>query len=65
MSQYISSITCEDSLYEDRILELSILTRANSWNTLNIKLENRRREQVVIPLKWIIFDIYAIYIVCI
>ena len=52
MSQYISSITCEDSLHdEDRILELCILTRANSWNMLNIKLENRRREQVIIPLQ--------------
>ena len=51
MSQYISSMTCEDSLYEDRILELCILTRANSWNILNIKLENRRREQVIIPLQ--------------
>ena len=45
-------MTCEDSLHdEDRILELRILARANSWNILNIKLENRRREQVVIPLK--------------
>ena len=45
-------MTCEDSLYdEDRILELRILTRANSWNILNIKLENRRTEQVVIPLQ--------------
>ena len=45
-------MTCEDNLYdEDRILELRILTRANSWNILNIKLENRRREQVAIPLQ--------------
>ena len=45
-------MTCEDSLHdEDRILELRILARANSWNILNIKLENRRREQVVIPLQ--------------
>ena len=45
-------MTCEDNLYdEDRILELLILTRANSWNILNIELENRRREQVAIPLQ--------------
>ena len=45
-------MTCEDNLYdEDRILELRILTRANSWDILNIELENRRREQVAIPLQ--------------
>ena len=45
-------MTCEDSLHdEDRILELRILARANSWNILNITLKNPRAAHVVIPLQ--------------
>ena len=35
--------------YEDRIIELR--AGADSWNTLNITLENGRRTHVVIPLQ--------------
>ena len=35
--------------YEDRILEMRAET--NSWNTLNIILQNRRAGHVVIPLQ--------------
>ena len=36
-------------LYENRILELR--AGANSWNILDITLENGRSEHTVIPLK--------------
>ena len=39
----------DENTYEDRILELC--AGANSWNILNITLENRRYGHVVIPLQ--------------
>ena len=37
-----------ETTYEDRILELR--AGANSWNILDISLENGRRKHFVIPL---------------
>ena len=39
----------DENSYEDRILELR--AGANSWNILDITLEHRRRDHVVIPLQ--------------
>ena len=39
----------DENLYEDRILELR--AGANSWNILDITLENGRQWHVVIPLQ--------------
>ena len=39
----------DENSYEDRILELR--AGANSWNILDISLENGRQEHVVIPLQ--------------
>ena len=39
----------DENDYEDRILELR--AGANSWNILDITLENRRGGHIVIPLQ--------------
>ena len=39
----------DENEYEDRILELR--AGANSWNILDITLENGRKEHLVIPLQ--------------
>ena len=39
----------DENSYEDRILELH--AGANSWNILDITLENGRNNHVVIPLQ--------------
>ena len=39
----------DENPHEDRILELR--AGANSWNILDISLENGRRRHVVIPLQ--------------
>ena len=39
----------DETIYEDRILEL--YAGANSWNILDITLQNRRAYHVVIPLQ--------------
>ena len=41
-----------ENTFENRILELC--AGADSWNVLNITLEVRRNEHIVIPLQWFI-----------
>ena len=45
--------------YENRILEL--YAGAESWNILNVTLQNARKDHVVIPLTWSFFIIFWFY----